>query len=104
MGNTYRDAAYFKTTIFVAQKFNSSGVYNWKVIKPLLADVSYPVVPRDDPGIPDITSVTYTHIEITYENAHFNSLVGLDGKRTVLMPEPQIRRAMTDCTTVLNIT
>lgn len=96
-------ATYFKTPIFVAQMVNSSGVYNWKVVKPLSASLRYPFMPSDDPDYPDMSSITYTHIEITYENAHFNSLVALDGKRTVLMPEPQFH-ALTECTsTVINI-
>ena len=95
-------ATYFKTPIFVAQMVNSSGIYNWKVVKPLSADLHYPFMPTDDPDYPDMSSINYTHIEIAYENAHFNSLVTLDGKRTVLVPEPQLC-ALNGCTSIVNI-
>ena len=51
-------ATYFKTPIFIAQKVNASGVHNWKIVKPLSADVSYPILPKDDPDIPDMSPLT----------------------------------------------
>ena len=95
-------ATYFKTSIFIAQLVNSEGMYNWKVVKPLSVDLRYLLLPRDDPDYPDMTSLNYNHIEISFENAHYNSLISLDGKRTALMPEPQ-RCALTDFATSVNI-
>ena len=57
-------ATYFKTPIFIAQMVSRGPVYNWKVIKPLSANLRYPVLPIVDPDNPDIN---YTHIKISYE-------------------------------------
>ena len=94
-------ATYFKAPIYIAQKMGRG--HNWRVVKPLSVNASlrFPFL-TEDLDTPNIDSLQFTHVEITYENLHYNSLVGINNESTTALPVPKILPP-TDVTPVITI-